>query len=73
MLIVTKHFSYNVMRACGHNVKTILQVSRINCSKYYFIIRGVSILNGLDESVVNSQSVSYFLSRLGRGRAYTAN
>ena len=69
------------MRTRGHNLKINSQDSRINCKKHYFIKRVVPIWNGLEESVVNSESVSSYkseldvhnLSRYCRGRAYTAN
>jgi len=76
-----KHFSDNVMMTRGHNLKINVQGSRVNCRKYFFISRVITLWNGLDERVVNSGSVASFKSKLDEcnlsrhcwGRAYTAN
>ena len=57
-------FRFNTNSTRGHSLKIVIQYSRVNVRKYFFINRVAPIWNSLDESTVNSTSVHSFKEKL---------
>ena len=57
-------FQYSTNSTRGHSYKILIQYSRVNVRKYFFINRVAPIWNCLDESTVNSTSVHSLKKKL---------
>ena len=77
---VNDFFSFNTNNTRGHAFKVNVMFSRLNCRKYFFINRTISLWNSLPGNIAESESLSIFKNELGtcdftaycRGRAHTA-
>ena len=60
------YFRYNDSSTRGHNFKLVHQYSRVNCRKFFFANRVVTIWNNIPNDIVNKTSLQAFKKGLSQ-------